>query len=41
MGRGNGGSRGGSESLDFHFNGIIFKKNEIKSGKRSPTPLYI
>ena len=24
----------------FHFHGI-FKKNEIKSAKRTPTPLYI
>ena len=29
-----------SETKLFHFHGI-FKKNEIKSAKRTPTPLYL
>ena len=31
---------GPNETKIFHFHGI-FKKNEIKSAKRTPIPLYI
>ena len=36
----NGSKFGFSETKLFHFHGI-FKKNEIKSAKRTPIPFYI